>query len=72
MKRELPDAADLPRDRYAGWACVWCGWLFPLHVEAVSAGRAKGRIARCDLSTEVYECPPGHGCAQTTEPEGVQ
>ncbi|MGJ5897953.1 hypothetical protein ACSCBZ_39305 [Streptomyces niveiscabiei] len=63
MKHKLPDAASLPRDRYSGWACVWCGVRFPLHVLAVPAGRAQGRIARIDLSTDVYQCPPGFGCA---------
>jgi hypothetical protein len=70
VTRELPSAVTLPRARYSGWACVWCGARFPLHVLAVSAGRAKGRMGCHDMSVEVYECPPGFGCAQTTEPEG--
>ncbi|MBZ3909437.1 hypothetical protein [Streptomyces acidiscabies] len=63
MKHKLPDAASLPRDRYSGWACVWCGARFLPHTLAVSAGRAEGRIARIDLSVEVFQCPPGFGCA---------
>lgn len=70
MTRELPDAATLPKARYSGWACVWCGAHFPPHILAAPAGRVQGRIARIDLSTEVFQCPPGFGCTQTTEPEG--
>ncbi|AWT43187.1 MULTISPECIES: hypothetical protein [Streptomyces] len=62
MKRELPDAASLPRPRYSGWACVWCGHSL-MNVMGVPAGRAHGWIGAHDMSVEVFQCPPGVGCA---------
>ena len=57
--RVLPDAWDLPRPRYSGWACVWCG--SSLKLGGQSAGRAAS--ARGErYSVEVFECLPGHGC----------
>ncbi len=61
MTDKLPDAVTLPRARYSGWACVWCGRYFG-DVLAVSAGRAEGWVGAHDLSVEVYQCPPGFGC----------
>ncbi|GGU69063.1 hypothetical protein [Streptomyces daghestanicus] len=59
--RELPPAIELPRARYSGWACVWCGASLR-HVLAVPAGRATGYVGAHDMSTEVSQCPPGYGC----------
>ena len=66
MKRQLPDAATLPRPQYSGWACVWCGASL-MTVLARSAGVARGREDVHVLDVEVYECPPGVGCAVTVE-----
>lgn len=62
MTRELPDAWDLPRPRYSGWACVWCG------ASLMAGGRSAG-IAQSvrgeRYAVEVYECLPGRGCDET-------
>ncbi|MFM9652743.1 hypothetical protein [Streptomyces galilaeus] len=60
MKRELPDATELPRRRYSGWACVWCG--ASLREGGRSAGVARGHMGAHRLDVEVYECMPGRGC----------
>ncbi|MCZ9341358.1 hypothetical protein NGM37_26710 [Streptomyces sp. TRM76130] len=68
MTRKLPSAVDLPRARYSGWACVHCGASLR-RVLAVPAGRATGSMGAHDMSVDVYQCPPGHGCGDTTTEE---
>jgi len=57
--RTLPDAWDLPRPRYSGWACVWCG--ASLQLGGQMAGRATSSRGE-EYAVDVYECLPGHGC----------
>lgn len=56
--RSLPSALDLTRPQFDGRACVWCAT--PLWKNAVSVGRATGKLGEHDLDVEVYACP---GCA---------
>ena len=63
MTRVLPDAAELPRRRYSGWACVWCG--SSLMAGGQSAGVARGQMGAHRLDVEVFECLPGRGCNGT-------
>lgn len=62
MKRQLPDARELPRPRYSGWACVWCG--ASLMQGGRSAGIARGSRGDYRYDVEVYECLPGVGCSR--------
>lgn len=55
MSRRLPDATDLTRAQYSGWACVWCG--IKLDKGAVSQGRVTGQAGAHRLDIEVYACP---------------
>ncbi|TQE16550.1 hypothetical protein SipoB123_40640 [Streptomyces ipomoeae] len=57
--RELPSAVGMPRERWAGRTCVWCG--IRLTSGAVSQGIARGRIGAVVLDAEVWACP---GCAK--------
>ncbi len=63
--RILPDAWDLPRPRYSGWACVWCG--ASLMAGGQSAGRAESSKGP-EYGVEVFECLPGRGCSKTADP----
>lgn len=55
MTRRLPNAATLPRERWAGRACVWCGTA--LTSGAVSQGIARGQVGAIVLDAEVWACP---------------
>lgn len=57
--RVLPDAWDLPRPRYSGWACVWCG--ASLREGGRFAGRATSKRGE-RYAVDVFECEPGRGC----------
>lgn len=61
MSTALPDAANLSRDVYSGWACVHCG--ASLALGGAPAGRARGQIGAVRLDVDVYQCLPGRGCA---------
>ncbi|NUK70460.1 hypothetical protein HRW23_32915 [Streptomyces lunaelactis] len=52
---ELPAAADLSWEQYAGRACVWCDQ--PLTAGARSVGTARGRISAHVLDIEAYAGP---------------
>ncbi len=63
----MPDAWDLPRDRYSGWACVWCG--ASLRLGGALAGRATSERGAY-YAVDVFECLPGVGCMAAPKPAG--
>ncbi|NWF31277.1 hypothetical protein HW130_34490 [Streptomyces sp. PKU-EA00015] len=52
---DIPPAAALSWEAYAGRACYACGKA--LTTGAVLVGRAKGRQGAHVLDTDVYACP---------------
>ncbi|CAL9476008.1 hypothetical protein SUDANB6_02937 [Streptomyces sp. enrichment culture] len=54
---EPPPFADLTYHQRAGWACCWCGTSL-MRIDAVPAGRSRGRSGAHVLDVDVYACGP--------------